>query len=125
MAAEHTYCVHDPGHYLRVSVDIGSWDIAIGADNGKDLCSISARHAFQLVARELMRIDYHSALAAAVWDIHNSAFPRHPRSEGFNFNESYLRVIADAAFGRAARHIMLHAVSFKDLDAAIVHLYRN
>jgi hypothetical protein len=57
--------------------------------------------------------------------VRDRAFPRHPRGERGDFVERHIGVIADAAFGRTKRDVVLNAIAGEDLDLAVVHLHRT
>ena len=61
------------------------------------------------------------ALAAAERDVDDGALPRHPHGQGAHGIDRLLRVEADAALGRAARVVVLHAEALENLDVPIVH----
>ena len=48
VAAHHRDGVHDPRHRLLVGVDVGRGDVAVGADDGRDLEGVAARQTLQL-----------------------------------------------------------------------------
>ena len=50
VADVHGVRVHDPGHRLRVRVDVGCRDVLLRADEDGDLGRVAARQAFQLLA---------------------------------------------------------------------------
>ena len=122
VAHRHRVGVHHPGHGLRVGVDVGGGDVAVGPDDGQDLGDIAARHAFQLGLRHFARVADHAALAAAEGDVHHRRLPRHPGGQRLHFIQAHIGVVADAALGRAAGDVVLHAVAFEDLERAVVHL---
>ena len=125
VADVHRVRVHDPGHDLGVGVDVRRGDVALGADEDADLGREAAGQALQLAQRELLGIDDHAALAAAVGDVHHRALPGHPHGQGLDLVEGHVLVVADAALGRAAAEVVLDAVAGEDLDAAVVHLDRE
>ena len=55
----------------------------------------------------------------------DGALPGHPHGQGLDLVERHVRVVADAALGRAAAQVVLDAVAGEDLDAAVVHLDRE
>jgi hypothetical protein len=57
--------------------------------------------------------------------VRDRAFPRHPRGKRGHFIERHIGVIADTAFGRTKRDVVLNAVPGEDLDLAVVHLHRT
>jgi hypothetical protein len=67
----------------------------------------------------------YAALAAAQRQVRHGTFPRHPHRQGPHRVNRLLRVKADAALGRAARVVVLHAEAAKDPHGSIVHAYRQ
>ena len=125
LALVHGVGVHDPGHGLRVGVDIGRGHVALGADEVDDLGGVAARDAFQLAIGEHVGIADHAAFAAAEGDVDHGAFPGHPGSQRAHFVERDVGGEADAAFGGAARHGVLDAVAGENFQAPIVELHGN
>src|SRR5205085_5422607 len=123
--ADHRDGVHDPSHRLIVRIDIGRGDVAVWADDGRDLKGVAARQAFEFVLRHGFRIADDAAFAAAVRDAHGRALPSHPRGERLDFVERHARVKTYAALGWPARDVVLHAIALEDLHVAAVHLDRD
>ena len=121
IAHGHGVGVHDPGHGLGVRVDVGGGDVAVGADDDRDLGGVAAGHALQLAAGHALGVAGHAALAPAVGDVDGRALPRHPGGQGLHLVERHLGVVADAALGRAARDVVLDAEALEDLHRAVVH----
>src|SRR4029079_6472243 len=67
----------------------------------------------------------HAAFAAAIRNTHGGAFPRHPRSERLHFIKRDVWMITNAALRWSTRNVVLHAITFKHLHVAAVHLHRN
>ena len=103
----------------------GAGDVALWANQDRDLREISAAEALKLLAGQLLGVNDDAALAAAVRDAHDRALPGHPHREGFDLVERDVLVVADAALGRAAAEVVLHAVAGVDLDGPVVHLDRE
>src|SRR6266498_3626735 len=72
-----------------------------------------------------MRIANNAAFRASEWNVYNCALPCHPRSKRFHFIERDSRMIANTAFTRPASGVVLHAVSFKNANRAVIHFYRQ
>src|SRR5439155_10827771 len=125
VALKHGYSIHDPGHRLRVGVDIGGGDVNLGADDGRDLGRVAARQALELRDAVLFGVDDDAALGAAVGDAHRGALPGHPHGEGLYLVQGHVRVIADTALRRAAGQRVLHAVAGEHPVAPIVHAHRE
>ena len=117
--------VHDPRHDLLVGVDVGRGHVLLGADRVDDFGDVAARERLELALRHLRRIADDAALAAAERNVRDGALPGHPRRERRHFVERHAGVVADAAFGRAERDVVLHAVAGEDFDLAVVHLDRT
>ena len=56
VAEVHRKRVHDPRHRLRVGAHVGRGDVAVGADEDRDLGREAAGHVLELVERELARV---------------------------------------------------------------------
>src|SRR5207249_4903873 len=79
----------------------------------------------ELVQGELAGVDRDSALGAAVGDPDRGALPGHEHRERLDQVEVDVRVVADAAFGRAAADVVLDAPAGVDADRAVVVLDRE
>ena len=62
-----------------------------------------------------------AALGAAERDVDDGALPGHPTGQGADFVERDVGRVADAALGRAAGDVVLHAEAGEHLNAAVVH----
>src|SRR6185369_952718 len=78
VAVHHGNCVHDPGHGLRIRVNIGRRDVSIRPDDWSDLESIPAREPFEFSLRHALRITNYAALSSSIRNSHGGAFPGHP-----------------------------------------------
>ena len=116
VARVHRVGVHHPGHDLGVGVDVRRRDVLLGTDQDLDLGGEAAGQALELLLAELLGIDDHAALAAAVRDADDRALPGHPHREGLDLVERDVLVVADAALGRAAAEVVLDAIAGEDLD---------
>src|SRR5579859_5480227 len=121
----HRERVHDPGHGLAVGVYVGRGDVAVVADEDRDLGGEPPRHVLQLVQAQLPRIDDDSALGAAERDVDDRALPRHPHRERLHLVQGDVGVIADAALGRTAVDVVLHSIAREHPDAVVVHAHRE
>ena len=117
--------VDHPGHDLRVRIDVRRWDIDVYADVMPNLPDISARETLYFALRHLARIANNAALAAPERNIDERAFPRHPRCQCAYRIDRFIRMKANPTFGWAARIVILHAETLKDLDRTVVHLDRQ
>src|SRR4051794_31185026 len=122
MTAHHRDRVHDPRHCLFVGVNVRRGNVAVRANDRRDLEGIAACQPFQLVTRKTLRIANDTTLAAAVRNTDSRTLPRHPRSEGFDLVERDVWVITDTALGWPTRDVVLHAITLKHLHVAAVHL---
>ena len=113
VALGHAVGVHDPGHGLRIGVDIGRGNVLLRADERKDRAGVAARHPLKFALRHVFRIAGDAALAAAERDVHDRALPGHPGGQRLHFVERDLRMEANAALCRAARRAVLHAIGFE------------
>src|SRR5579884_4052405 len=74
----HRVGVHDPAHNLWISVHIGGGNIAIGADENRNLCCIATREAFEFSASHGFGITNDPAFCSSKGDVHYCRLPRHP-----------------------------------------------
>ena len=125
IALGHAVGIHDPGHGLRVGINIGRRNVLLRPDQRQNGAGIAAGHALQFTLRHVLGIAGDSALAAAEGNVHHGAFPCHPRGQRLHFVQGDLGVIADAAFGRPARRAVLHAIAFKAANVPVVHAHRH
>ncbi len=84
-----------------------------------------AADALLLARTQEPRIALHEPLAAAERQIEERAFPRHPHRQRPGILWTRGPAEADAALGRTAGVVVLHAIATEDARAAIVHLDRN
>ena len=124
-AGVHRVRVHHPGHDLAVGVDVRRRDVALRADDDADLAGVAARHALQLLLRQLLRVAADAALGAAVGQVHRRALDRHPGRQRHHLLERHVGVVAHAPLAGAARQVVLDAVALEVGDAAVVHLDRH
>jgi len=117
--------VQDPGHHLRVGVDVGGRDVAVGAEHDRDALGEAAREALQLELGKLLRVHRHAALGAPEWDVHERGLPRHDGREAEHFVVVRLGVVPDATLAWSACAVVLDAVAGEHLDTAIVHPHRH
>jgi len=117
--------VQNPGHHLRVGVDVGGGDVAVGAEHDRDALREAARQALQLELGQLLRVHGDAALGASEGDVHESRLPRHDGREAEHFVVVRIRVVADPALAGSARAVVLDAVAGEHLDAAVVHAHRH
>ena len=125
MADGHGIGVHDPGHGLRVGVNIRRGNVHGRSDDRQNFAGVTARHAFELTLGHALGIANHAALGASEGHVDGGGFPGHPSRQRFYFIERDVGVIADAALAWPARHVVLHAEAGKHLNLAIVHLRRQ
>src|SRR5437763_379746 len=121
----HGIGIHHPGHDLLVGAHIRGGNILFRPDEFHEFGGVAAGDPFQLGERKFFGIADDATLGAAKRDIHYRALPGHPACQGADFIEGDVRGITDAAFGRAAGDGVLHAIAGKNLDAAILHGYRD
>ena len=125
VALVHRERVEDPRHHLRARADVGRRDVALRADLVDDLGRVAARHALELLGRELLRVADDAALGAAEREVHQRALPRHPHRQRLELVERDRGVVADAALRRAARDVVRDAPAGEDAHAAVVHRHRD
>src|SRR5690349_4616074 len=78
VALHHGIGVHDPGHGLRVGVNIGSGDVLVRADDGKNFAGEAAGHALEFALGHALGIANDAALGSAEGNIDDGGFPGHP-----------------------------------------------
>ena len=125
VALVHRVRVEDPRHHGAVGADVRRGDVLLRPDLVDDLGRVAPRHALELAARQLLRIDDDAALRAAERDAHQRALPRHPHRERLDLVERDVRVVADAALRRPARDVVRDAVAREDARRAVVHADRD
>ena len=81
----HGIGVHDPGHGLRIGVNVRRRNVHRGADDGKDLARVTARHALQLALGHALGVADHPALGAAERNVDGGRFPGHPGGQSLYF----------------------------------------
>ena len=123
VADVHRVRVHDPRHHLGVGADVGRGNVLLGADLVDDLARVAPREPLLLAERERLRVADDAALGAAEREAHQRALPRHPHRERLHLVLRHGRVVADAALGRAARHVVDDAVALERPHGAVVHLH--
>ena len=72
---------------------------------------IAARHELEVAPGKLQGFDDHTAFCAAEGDVHHRALERHEQGKLARVLRIHLRVEPDAALGRPAGVIVLHAES--------------
>ena len=112
--------VHHPRHGLLVGPHVGRHHIDVRADEGDHFHRVAAGHPFQLAGAHRPRVAGDAALAAAIREVHQRALPVHPHRQRGDLAEIDARVVAQAAFHRAAGQVMLDAVAEIDLGRAVV-----
>src|SRR5262249_12875159 len=103
--------VVDPGHRVRIGVNVRGGDVGVRADQVTEIGNEAARELAQLAGAELLRIASDAALGPAERNINDRAFPGQPGSESADFVERHIRVIANAALARPAHLAVQHAVA--------------
>jgi len=121
----HRVRVEDPRHHRRVGADVGRRNVFLRPDLVDDLARVATRHALELRARQLLRVDDDAALGAAEGDSHQRALPRHRHGERLDLVERDGGVVADAALRRPARDVVRDAVALEDARRPIVHADGN
>ena len=125
MAGVHADGVHHPGHDLGVGVDVGGRDVAVGPDHDTDLARIAAGEVLELVSAELLRIDDHPSLGAAVRNSHHGAFPGHPHGKCLDLCQAHVRVVPNTTLGGTAVYVVMDPETAEHLDGVIVHQDRE
>ncbi len=86
---------------------------------------VTARQSLALAGRQGTRIDDDAALRAAHRDADDRALVGHPERKRFDFVDGHVLMEADAALGRTAHHVVLHAKRTEVADRAVVHAHRQ
>src|SRR5581483_2906222 len=106
-------------------VHVRGGDVAVVADEDRDLRREASRHVLELVLRKVARVHDDAALRAAERDVDDGALPRHPHRERLDLVQRHVRVVADAALGRAAVDVVLDAIAGEHPDARVVEPHRE
>ena len=77
----HGVGVHDPGHGLRVGVNVGRGNIDLRTDDRLNFRGVAARHALEFALGHALGIADDAALGPAVREIDRGGLPGHPRGE--------------------------------------------
>ena len=96
-----------------------------GPDEGNHFLHVTARQVLELFHGERARVDRDAALAAAVRQIGERAFPAHPDSERRDLADVDIGGEARAPLGGAERQMMLDPVADEDLLPPVVHMDRT
>ena len=120
MAVMHGIRIHDPRHHALVGVDVRRRYIRVGAQRFDDARRVAPGHPLELTHRHGRRIAHDATLGAAEGNVHDGAFPGHPRRQRFDLFQGHVQVEPDAAFGRAARRVVQHAVAGVHVQLAVV-----
>ena len=121
----HRIGVHEPRHHLLVGAHVGRHDVDPRADERDHLLHVAARHVLQFARRKRRRVDRHAALAAAIRQFGEGAFPAHPDRQRRDFAEVDVGPKTRAALGRAERQVMLNAEALKNRGAAVIPMDRH
>ena len=119
----HDVGIEHPAHDLRARVDVGAGHVAVGAEQVDHLGHVAARQPLALALRQRARIDDDAALRAAHGNADDGALERHPERERFDLVDRNVLMKTDAALGRTARHVVLHAKRAEIADRAVVHAH--
>ena len=103
----------------------GGGNVPLRPDQDLDLGREAAGQTLELLHAELLGVDDHAALATAVRNADDRAFPGHPHGEGLDLVERDVLVVAQATLGGPAAQVVLDAVTGEDLDLAVVHRDRE
>ena len=117
-ALVHRIGVHEPGHDLLVGAHVGRHHVDARADEGDHLLHVAARQVFQLADRQRRGVDRDAALAAAIGQVGERAFPAHPDRQRRDLADVDLGRKSRAALGRAQRQVVLHPVAHEDRGAS-------
>jgi len=124
-AVHHGVGVHHPGHDFFVGVDVGRGDVPVGADDDADFAGVAPGQTLEFGFGQLARVDAHAALGAAEGHADHCVLDAHPAGQSHHLGQANVLMEAHAALARAARGIVLHAVTLEVRDPAVVHPDRN
>ena len=124
VAMVHRVRVHHPRHHALVRVHVGRGHVGVRAERVDDTGGVATREALELPDAHFVRIADHAAFRTAERQIHDGAFPAHPRRERLHFLERDLHVEADAALRGTTHRVVQHAKARVHLELAIVHHHR-
>ena len=125
MTHRHGIGIHDPGHGLRVGINIGRGNVLGGSNDGQDLTGIAPRHALEFALGHALGIADHAAFGSAKRNVYRGGLPGHPRRQRLYFIQRDVGMEANAALARAPRHVVLHAITGEHLHLTVVHLRRQ
>ena len=112
--------VHEPRHDLRVGSHVGCRNVRIGPDEIVNLIDKFSCQAFEFRLAEAAWIDGNASLGSTIGKINNSGLPGHELGQCLNFGIINLGVITHSSLHRTACTIVLHSVSEKRFEIAIV-----
>ena len=81
-ALHHAERVEQPRHDPLVGVHVGCGDVAVGAQQRRDLEGVATGEAFELGRRQLTGVAAHAALAPAKGDVDDGGLERHVGGQG-------------------------------------------
>ena len=116
--------VHHPAHDLLVGADVGRGHVGVRPEEVDHFLHVAAGEMLEFGLGELLGIDDHAALGAAVGQADERTFPAHPHRERGDLADGDVLVEADAALGRAGREVVLDPIAFEDRDRSIVAVDR-
>jgi len=100
-------------------------NIPFGGAKGGVVCNPKELSPLELGLAVEPGVDGDAALGAAVRNADERTLPRHPHREGAHLVDVGRRVIANAALGRAAGEVVLHAIAAHDLDVTVISPQRD
>ena len=113
--------VGHPAHDHRVGVDVGRRNVAVRADDAGEGLDVGTGQALEFCLRQLARVDLHRTLAAAIGQVHDSAFEGHPEGQHLDLVGGRFRMEANAALGRSTGVVIAAAPRQEGFSRAVVH----
>ncbi len=114
--------IHHPGHDLRRGVHVGRRHVLVFADEVRDAAHVAPAQPLEFRHRQALGVADDAALAAAQRDVDDGGLPGHPGRQRPDGVDGLIGMEADAALGRAAGVVVLHAEALEGLVGAVVHL---
>ena len=102
---------HEPCHNFMIRSHIGRWNIRIGPKDVVYLVDEHPRETFTLRGAEGARIDGNTTFRPAIRDVDDGCLPGHQRCQRAHFVEVHEMVVAEPAFHRSSRSVVLNAIA--------------
>ena len=117
--------IHHPGHHLRSGVNIRCGHVLLRADVLPQRVDVATAEALLLAHGHLLGVADDSAFAAAQGQAEKRTLPGHPGRESPHGVDGLIRMESNAALAGAQSIVVLNSKALEDLQAAVVHAYRD